>query len=184
MKDEEMKEVRLSSETVFEGRILNVQKWQVRLPDGGTSTREVALHRGASAVVPVDDEGNVYLVRQFRCPFEKVMTEIPAGKLDFVDEDRLAAAKRELKEETGFTAGKWVHLTDMATTPGFTNELIGLYLATDLTRGDADPDEDEFLDLVRLPLSKAVEMVNSGEIYDSKTIVGLLMAASRLNGEH
>jgi len=178
-----LRETKLSSEQIFSGRIMNVQRWTVSLPDGSTSYREIVVHKGAAAVVPVDDEGNVYLVRQFRSPFEACMTEIPAGKLDYVGEDRLEAAKRELREETGFTAGKWVHLTDMATTPGFTNELIGIYLATCLTSGETDLDDDEFLNLIKMPLKDAIAMVYSGEINDSKTIAGLLMAETKLNGE-
>ena len=183
MKDEELREKIVSSEQIYNGKILDVRKLTVTLPNGEKAFREVVVHRGASAVVPVDDEGNVYLVRQFRVPFEDVLTEIPAGKLDYVGEDRLEAAKRELREETGFTAENWVQLTNLATTPGFTNELIGVYLATGLKKGETEFDEDEFIDLVKLPLDEAVNRVYSGELYDSKTIVGLLMAKKVLAGE-
>lgn len=183
MKEEELREDVIAKQQIFEGKVLNVQKWTVRLPNGEQAFREVAIHRGASAVVPVDADGNTYLVRQFRVATGKTLTEIPAGKLDFEGEDRLDAAKRELKEETGFTAARWTHLTDLNTTPGFTNELIGVYLARDLTKGETDFDDDEFLDLVKLPLREAVEMVKRGELGDSKTIAGLLLAQAVLDGE-
>jgi ADP-ribose pyrophosphatase len=129
-----------------------------------------------SAIVPVDAGKNVYLVRQFRAPLEKVTFEIPAGKLDKSGEDRLQAAKRELREETGFQAENWTKLTDLATTPGFCTEVISIYLATGLSAGETDFDEDEFLNLVKMPLSEADDMVMRGEICDSKTVCGILMA--------
>ena len=103
---------------VFDGAIIHVDHMTATLPNGKEALREVAVHIGAAAVVPVDAEGNVYLVRQFRAPLEKVTLEIPAGKLDFKGEDRFECAKRELREETGYTANNWTHLTDLATTPG------------------------------------------------------------------
>lgn len=139
------------------------------------------MHIGAAAVIPVDSDGNVYLVRQFRAPLEKVTLEIPAGKLDFKGEDRFECAKRELREETGYAAGKWTHLTDLATTPGFCDEIIGIYLAQDLIPGETDPDDDEFLNVVKMPLSEAVDLAMRGEVPDSKTICGLLMADKLIN---
>lgn len=161
---------------VFDGLIIHVDHLKALLPNGKSAPREVAVHMGASAVVPVDTAGNVYLVRQFRAPLEKITVEIPAGKLDAPDEDRLEAAKRELREETGFQAEKWTKLTDMATTPGFCTEVISIYLATELRAGETDFDEDEFLGLVKMPLSEAVARIMRGEICDSKTIAGLFMA--------
>lgn len=178
MNDKELIEVVTGREKVFEGRILNVEKWSVTCPDGKPAFREVALHRGASAVVPVDEEGNVYLVRQFRVAPGKVLTEIPAGKLDYAGEDRLEAAVRELREETGFTAEEWIHLTDLLTTPGFTNELISIYLARGLKKGETEFDEDEFIEPVKMPLTDACDLVRGGELNDSKTAVGLLLAES------
>ena len=167
---------------VFDGAIIHVDHMTAILPNGKTALREVAVHIGASAVLPVDEDGNVYLVRQFRSPLESVTLEIPAGKLDFNGEDRLAAAKRELHEETGFTAKKWTHLTDLATTPGFCDEIIGIYLAQDLTAGDTDPDDDEFLNIVKMPLGEAVNLAMTGKLPDSKTICALLMADKIING--
>lgn len=161
---------------VFDGAIIHVDHMTALLPNGKTALREVAVHMGASAVVPVDEEGSVYLVRQFRAPLEKVTLEIPAGKLDHPGEDRLEAAQRELREETGFSADSWKKLTDLATTPGFCSEVISIYLAQNLHSGKTDFDEDEFLNLVKMPLSQAVDQVMAGEICDSKTICGLLMA--------
>lgn len=161
---------------VFDGAIIHVDHMTALLPNGKTALREVAVHMGASAVVPVDEEGSVYLVRQFRAPLEKVTLEIPAGKLDHPGENRLEAAQRELREETGFSADSWKKLTDLATTPGFCSEVISIYLARSLHSGKTDFDEDEFLNLVKMPLSQAVDQVMAGEICDSKTICGLLMA--------
>ena len=161
---------------VFDGAIIHVDHMTALLPNGKTALREVAVHMGASAVVPVDEEGSVYLVRQFRAPLEKVTLEIPAGKLDHPGENRLEAAQRELREETGFSADSWKKITDLATTPGFCSEVISIYLAQNLHSGKTDFDEDEFLNLVKMPLSQAVDQVMAGEICDSKTICGLLMA--------
>ena len=176
MKDDANLIERLSDRRrVFDGLIIHVDHMTALLPNGRTAPREVAVHMGASAVVPVDGDGNVYLVRQFRAPLEKVTLEIPAGKLDRPGEDRLEAAKRELREETGFSAETWRHLTDMATTPGFCTEVISIYLATGLAAGETDFDDDEFLNLIKMPLKEAGEMVMRGEICDSKTIAGILM---------
>ena len=161
---------------VFDGAIIHVDHMTATLPNGKQALREVAVHIGASAVIPVDNEGNVYMVHQFRAPLEKITLEIPAGKLDYKGEDRLEAAKRELREETGFTAGKWTHLTDLATTPGFCDEVISIYLATDLVAGETDFDEDEFLNIEKMPLKDAVAMAMKGELPDSKTLCALLMA--------
>lgn len=166
---------------VFDGAIIHVDHMTATLPNGKTALREVAVHIGASAVIPVDNEGNVYMVHQFRSPLERVTLEIPAGKLDYKGEDRLEAAKRELREETGFTAGSWQHLTDLATTPGFCDEVISIYLARDLVSGETDPDEDEFLNIVKMPLSDAVVMAMKGELPDSKTLCAVLMADRIVN---
>lgn len=168
---------------VFDGIILHIDHLTAKLPNGKLAKREVAMHVGASAVLPVDKEGYCYLVRQYRAPIEQVLLEIPAGKLDAPDEDRLLAAKRELHEETGLSAKTWDHLADIVTTPGFSNEKISLYLARDLERGEAAPDEDEFLNVVRLPFSEAVAAAARGEIADSKTVCALLLAHARMGKE-
>lgn len=178
--DESILEKNLSRERVFDGIILHIDHVTNELPNGKQAKREVAMHVGASAVLPVDCEGNVYLVRQFRAPIEQVLLEIPAGKLDHVGEDRLLAAKRELKEETGLDADNWLHLCDTFTTPGFSNERISLYLARDLHMGQTHPDEDEFLNVVKLPFEEAFQMVMRGEIQDAKTQITLCMAKQLL----
>ncbi len=183
MQDEKLRE-RLDARTaVHHGRVIDLEKWDITLPNGKPAARDVLIHKGASAVVPVDDEGYVYLVRQFRTPLQRVLTEVPAGKLDSVNEDHLVAAKRELHEETGFTAAKWTHLVDLATTPGFCTEIISLYLAEGLTRGETDFDDDEFLDLVRMPFDEAVRTALTGGFEDAKTIAALLLAAHARKGE-
>ncbi|MBQ1257158.1 MAG: NUDIX hydrolase [Clostridia bacterium] len=183
MNEDMLREVIGEKTQIYDGAILDVQKWSVTLANGTPAFREVVLHRGASAIVPVDDKGNVYLVRQYRTPFDRIMLEIPAGKLDHWGEDRFECAKRELKEETGFSAEKWTHLMDMATTPGFCSELISLYLAENLTVGETNFDDDEFLDLVSMPLKDAVSMIARGEISDGKTALAILMADKILNAE-
>ena len=175
--DSRILEQNVSSEHVFDGIILHIDHVTNELPNGKQAKREIAVHVGASAVLPIDAQGNVYLVRQFRAPIEQILLEIPAGKLDSVDEDRLLAAKRELKEETGLEAENWLHLTDTFTTPGFSNERISLYLARDLHQGETCPDEDEFLNLVKLPFREALDMVLRGEIRDAKTQIALCMAS-------
>ena len=169
-------EKNIDSVRVFDGIILHIDHLTNELPNGKQAKREVARHVGASAVIPVDNDGNVWFVRQFRAPIDQVLLEIPAGKLDYKGEDRFEAAKRELQEETGLTAASWTHLTDIVTTPGFSDELISIYLARDLSFGDSNPDDDEFLNLVRMPLSEAVELAMKGEIPDVKTLCAVLMA--------
>jgi len=174
--DASIMEKNISRKRVFEGIILNIDHVMNELPNGRQAAREIAVHVGASAVLPIDAQGNVYLVRQFRAPIDQVLLEIPAGKLDHVNEDRLLAAKRELKEETGLDADNWLHLCDTFTTPGFSNEKISLYLARDLHAGQSRPDEDEFLNLVIMPFDEAFGMVMRGEIRDAKTQIAIAMA--------
>lgn len=180
MDDKALREEVLSRETVYPGVIIRLEHWQVRLPNGETALREVACHPGAAAVVALDDQGQVILVRQHRVAIDRVTLEIPAGKLDSPTEDPFLCAQRELSEETGLTAEHWQKLTCLETTPGFCNERIHLYLATGLRQGASHPDEDEFVAVVRMPLAQAVEQVMCGNFRDGKTALGLLMAA-RLN---
>ena len=180
MTDQDLQETFLDGQVVFPGKIIRVEHWQVRLPSGETALREVACHPGASAVVAIDDENNIILVRQHRIAVGRLTLEIPAGKLDSPEEDPLFCAKRELSEETGYMAQQWEKLTCLETTPGFCNERIHIYLATGLSQGVNHPDEDEFVATVRMPLSEAVERVMSGEFRDGKTALAIMMVANRL----
>lgn len=176
MRDSELMEIVKERELLYDGKVVHLEKWIVTLPDGREAVREVINHVGAVAVVACDDEGKVYLVRQCRVALGRVMREIPAGKLDAKSEDHLEAAKRELREETGLTAKNWRHLTDVVTSPGFCDETIALYLATGLTQGETHFDDDEFLNIERLPYKDAVKMIYDGVIHDQKSICALLMA--------
>ena len=180
MDENTIREVPFASETIYDGKILHVERWQVTCPNGRSAVREIVVHKGAAAVVPVYPDGTTLLVRQHRVAVDRVTLEIPAGKLDSAGEDPLDCAVRELEEETGLRAGRMTLLTSLLTTPGFCTEKIAIYLAQDLTQGQTHPDEDEFLDLVRMPLEEAVELVMRGEIRDGKTICGLLMAKEAL----
>ena len=173
---QELREIPVSSEPIYNGRILDVQRWQVTCPNGSLASREIVVHKGAAAVVPVYEDGTTLLVRQHRVAVDRVTLEIPAGKLDHVGEDPLECAVRELEEETGLKAARMTLLTSLVTTPGFCTEKIGIYLAEGLTQGDTHPDEDEFLGLTRIALEDAIALVMRGEIRDSKTICGLMMA--------
>lgn len=175
-----LREIPVSQETVFEGILIHVNHMKVKLPNGETSQREIVCHKGAAAVVPVDAEGNVTLVRQHRVALDLMTLEIPAGKLDFAGEDPLACAHRELEEETGLRAGRMDLLTPMITTPGFCTERVSLYLATELSQHQAHLDKDEFLNVVKMPLADAIARVMSGELSDAKTALGLLMARETL----
>lgn len=177
--DEELIEKELSSESVFDGRLLHVKRDTVLLPNGHKTTREWVKHPGAAAVIPVMDDGRVIMVRQYRYPVRRVTLEIPAGKLDVPGEDPLNCAKRELKEETGFTASKYTKLFSLATTVGFSDEWIHIYMAEGLSAGEQCPDEDEFINVVRLPLERAVEMVKDNTIVDGKTVTAVLLLATQ-----
>jgi len=181
MADVNLQENLLTCEPIYQGAILNVEKWQAQLPNGAEAVREIVRHKGAAAVVALDPQGNVLLVKQWRCPLERLTLEIPAGKLDHAGENPFHCAQRELKEETGYTAQTWQLLTPMVSTPGFCDEMIHIYLAQDLVQGESQPDEDEFLAVTRLPLKDAVAQVMGGVIQDAKTALGILMAWYTIN---
>ena len=181
LNETDLREVPIQNETVFHGILIDVDHMQVELPNGKTAPREIVRHKGAAAIVPVDDEENVYMVMQHRVAVDLMMLEIPAGKLDSAEEDPLHCAIRELEEETGLKAEKMEKLNHIVTTPGFCTEMIGLYLATGLSQHENHLDPDEFLHVVKLPLKEAVQRVMSGELRDAKTVAGLLMAWQKLH---
>lgn len=166
----------VSKKTVWRGNAVNFDVDTVRLPNGKLATREFMNHPGAVGVVPFLDRDTIVMVRQYRHPVGEVTLELPAGKLD-AGESVLTCLKRELREETGYTARKLVPLLRYWPTPAFADEVLHLYVATGLKAGKMNTDEDEFLERVTMPFRKAVEMVRRGKIKDSKTVVGLLACA-------
>jgi ADP-ribose pyrophosphatase len=179
-------DAQLATKRIHTGRIINLDEDRVRYPDGSEADVDIVRHPGASAVVPflTDPEGEdpqILLLRQYRYAAGGYILEIPAGRLD-PGEAPLACAARELKEETGCTAARVEPLITILTTPGFTNERIHLFLATELTHGESAREADEFAEVVILRLSEALELVQRGEIPDSKTALGLLYAAGFKTG--
>lgn len=162
-------EKQLEKNYIYKGRILNLRNDTALLPNGKTANREIVEHNGGVCVAALTDENELIFVKQFRYPYMDEILELPAGKRDSKDEDPLACGIRELREETGATAEKIIPLGELYPTPGYCEEIIWLYLATGLSYGEQDTDEDEFLSVYKIPLKKAVEMVMSGEIKDAKT---------------
>lgn len=177
----ELMEKRLSREIIFDGKIFRVAKDINELPDGRQAPREVVLHSGGAGILPVDSDGNVTLVRQYRCGVGKIYLEICAGKTE-VGEDPEACAVRELKEELGLVAKTVTSLGSLGATPAYDSEIIYIYLATDIKYVGQALDDGEFLEIVKMPLSDAVDMVMRGDIEDSKTQIALLKAQRLLNG--
>ncbi len=167
-------ETQAASELMFDGKVLHVYKDIINLPDGKKGMREYCKHNGAVAVVPLTDDGCVVCVRQYRYALGRVTLEIPAGKFDYIGEDHREAALRELREETGYTTDCLTPIGNLATSPALLTEIIYMYLAEHLTPGELDPDEDEFLELVEIPLEELKDMVLSGEIEDAKTQAAVL----------
>ena len=175
-----LREIRTNSEEIFDGVVLHVQRDTVKLPNGGEAVREVIRHIGAVCVIPVLENNDVVMERQFRYPLDRVILEIPAGKLDAADEDRFSAIQRELREETGYTADEWTVLGDFHPAPAYSDEYITMYMARKLRRGNRHLDEDEFLDVCTVPLKDLVEDVMAGKISDANTQVCVLTAARLL----
>lgn len=184
-RDADLHEEILSQETAWSGKIFDVECLEVKLPNGRVSRRDVVRHHGAVAIVALTESGKIALVRQYRTALDRVTVEIPAGKLE-PGEDPLDCAKRELKEETGFVPGRIAYLTTIASSCGFSDELIHLYLATQLSFEGANPDEDEFLNVDLVDVQELVDAVLDGKIEDAKTVVGALacdVMAHRLAAE-
>lgn len=168
----------IDSKTVFEGRVFDVTVDTVREGDQ-TYIREVVHHSGSAVILPAFDDGTVALVRQYRHPAVKYLLELPAGTLNDKERPEDGAA-RELEEELGVRAGKMEKLSEFFVSPGFCEEKMWLYLATDLTETEQRLEDDEFIEVVRLPIDRALQMIGDGEIEDAKTIIGLMLAAPRL----
>ncbi len=166
----------IERKTIFEGQVVRLYLDQVRLPNGKQAEREVVLHGGAVGIVPLDANGYVTLVRQYRHAPGEDLLEIPAGKLD-PGEPPEECASRELIEEVGLAAGRLLKLSEFYTSPGFSNEVLHLYLALDLEKREAAPEEDEFLEVERMTLPEALSAVERLEIRDSKTVAGIALTS-------
>jgi len=168
--DSHLREERISGEDIYGGIFLKMKRDQVSLPDGEMAIREYLTHPGAVAIVAILDDGRVLLERQYRYPITKACIEIPAGKLD-PSEDHLVCAKRELEEETGYTANKWSYIRRIHPVISYSTEFIDIYLAEDLVPGKSHLDEEEFLDVFAAPLEQLMGWVEGGEITDVKTTI-------------
>ncbi len=172
----------LKSEKLYSGKVFDLVVDQVEYPSGNLSVREVAEHPGGAVVVPLLEDGSLLLVRQYRYPVRKLLYELPAGKLN-ADEDPRQCAARELEEETGYVAHTWQKLTAIYTTPGFCTEELHIFLATDVklsTRGQQLEEGELHLTVEKIPFNQAVKMIAIGEIVDSKTICGILLAEKKM----
>ncbi len=178
----ELFEKQLDSTKVYEGKLLHVYSDNVSLPDGKSSVREYVIHNGGCCIIPITYDKKVAVVKQYRYPIGKVLMEIPAGKLDSIDEDPLECAKRELREEAGAVADEITYLGDFYPTPAYTSEVIHIYMAYGINFvGEKDLDEDEFLNNELIDLDVLVEMALNGEIQDGKTQAAILRADRILN---
>ena len=178
----ELEETRIDGETVFEGNFLQIQRDNVRLPNGKTASREFVRHPGAVVVLPVFEDGTVLLERQFRYPIRSAVLEFPAGKID-AGEDILACAKRELQEETGYTARNWQYVCRFHNALGYSDEFLDIFLARDLTAGENNLDEEEFIETMKVSVDDLLEWVQSGSVTDVKTIVGTFWLEKVLAGQ-
>ncbi|MEP7287218.1 MAG: NUDIX hydrolase [Chloroflexota bacterium] len=180
MATDKLTEKTLSSEMIYDGKIVHLSVDTVQLPNGQTTRREVVRHSGAVAIVPLDAEGNVILVRQYRHAANRILLEIPAGTLN-KDEDPDVCAVRELQEEIGYKPGKLEKIGAIFVAPGYTSEFIHLYLATDLSESRLELDEDEFIEVSRVPFQEAITLIHVGEIIDGKSVSALLLAKEQLH---
>ena len=178
----ELYEKKINSKQIFDGVVVKLFVDDIELPNGKPSKREVVRHPGAVCVLPIDDCGNAIMVKQFRYPFSDVLLEVPAGKLE-KDEDPYDAVIRELEEETGAKAKTVEYIGSVYTTVAFTDEKIYMYLATGITFKEAHPDEDEFVEVVKMPFDELYQRVMSGELTDAKTVAATLKTKLLLDAE-
>ena len=174
-------EKQLKTEYIYKGKIINMRRDEALLPNGRTALREVVEHPGGVCIAALTDDDELLFVRQFRYPYFEVIAELPAGKLE-KGEDPLQCAIRELSEETGFTAEEYIYLGEFYPSPGYCHEKLYAYLALGLKKGNAHLDDGEFLDVLKFPLDKLVEMVMNNELCDAKTIIAILKAKTYLAG--
>lgn len=179
---QDMSEQQLASKTIFQGKLLHVVSDIVRMPDGREATREYIRHPGASMIIALADEKTIVLERQYRYPLGRHFIELPAGKID-PGEDPLNTAKRELREECGYEARNWRHLTTLHPCIAYANERIELYLARDLNPVERQLDDGEFLEVLHVPVTEALAWVRDGRITEAKAVTGLLWAEKILRGE-
>lgn len=177
----ELFEKTIDSKDIYQGKILKLRVDRVALPDGSESTREIIEHTGAVAIVAIDGENNLWMVKQYRKAVEEILMEIPAGTLE-KGEEPLACAKRELAEETGLIAEDWQEILSYYSAPGFVTEKLHLFLAKNFTQGDINLDRDEFLYTVKIPLADAYKAIFAGQIKDGKSIIGIQYACNLLAG--
>ena len=174
----DMIEKTVKTNYVYRGKILSLRNDDALLPDGNPCKREIVEHSGGACVLYVENN-SVLLVKQYRYAYGEMLYEIPAGKLEQGEEPKWTAI-RELEEETGYKAKSFKHLTSFATSPAILEEIIHVYLATELTKGEKNPDDGEFVEMVKMPLNEAKKMIFSGEIDDGKTIIGILLTLEYL----
>lgn len=172
----------LSSEIIYRGKLLNLRVDTIELPLGKETKREIIEHQACTATVAIDSDKNVLLVRQYRKAVEKMLLEIPAGNLE-PNEEPLDGARRELEEETGFSAKNWQKLCSFYTSPGFCNEEMHVYLASELFPVESTADEDEYIELVRAHISTINDLIRSGEFHDAKSIASLLLALNTIESQ-
>lgn len=175
-----LQEKKVSSEVKYQGLIFTITHDTAELENGKQAGRDVLHHPGGVCVIPVTDNNEIFLVKQFRYPFQTITTEVPAGKLDH-GENHAECGKRELLEETGYTCKEYIYLGEMYPTPAYDTEITHIYLARGLELSKQNLDDDEFLDVVKVSLKDAVEMVMNGELKDGKTQIAILKAARMLN---
>lgn len=181
MKTSKLEEKRVSTKTVYQGRLLHVKEDRVTLPDGKQTGREYVVHPGAVVILPLLDNGDVLLERQYRYPLQREFIEFPAGKID-PGEDVLACGQRELLEETGYVAQEWRYVTTVYPCIGYSDEKLIYYLAKGLSYSGHQPDDDEFLEIFQLPFEMAMDMVKRSEICEAKTVAGLFWLEKMIKG--